>query len=320
MARIPVRLHLPLFLLVFLLAGFWNLEGPAPWWDEGWTLSVARTQVERGAYARLLDGQLAPNGLEAAPPVTELAVLGFRTFGVGLWQGRLPFVVVATAALAMLFLAARRAYDEQVAWGTLVVALLIGEPSLHPLIQGRQVLAELPMLAVLLGAFVVGDLAARRWLWLLLPASLLWGLAAALKTQPLPFMIISLAIGALAALLLRRWRYLAVFAAGLICAVPIRLALLELFYRLVNPPLPIQPVVGLTETMAVVLELSNRLFTLDRWLAFGIPATAGSGAPGAPLSIVRIAPMCLCFAPPWQGSCWPGSHGLYCSPPELLAT
>ena len=50
-----------------LLIGLWNLEGPEFWWDEGWTLSVARNVVERGHYGRLLDGQPAPGGLEASP-------------------------------------------------------------------------------------------------------------------------------------------------------------------------------------------------------------------------------------------------------------
>jgi len=53
-----------------LLIGLWNLEGPEFWWDEGWTLSVARNVVERGHYGRLLDGQPAPGGLEASPVVT----------------------------------------------------------------------------------------------------------------------------------------------------------------------------------------------------------------------------------------------------------
>ena len=56
--------------LALAIAGFWDLGGPMVWWDEGWTLSVARTWVERGHYGRLLDGQFAPPGLEAAFTVT----------------------------------------------------------------------------------------------------------------------------------------------------------------------------------------------------------------------------------------------------------
>jgi hypothetical protein len=42
---------------------------PSLSWDEGWTLSVARNWVERGHYGRLLEGNLAPGGLEAAVTV-----------------------------------------------------------------------------------------------------------------------------------------------------------------------------------------------------------------------------------------------------------
>jgi len=61
------RIVTNIFLATLLvLLGIWNLAGPGMWWDEGWTLSVARNWIERGHYGRLLDGQLAPPGLEAA--------------------------------------------------------------------------------------------------------------------------------------------------------------------------------------------------------------------------------------------------------------
>ena len=34
--------------LLLAIAAFWKLDGANPWWDEGWTLSVARTWAERG--------------------------------------------------------------------------------------------------------------------------------------------------------------------------------------------------------------------------------------------------------------------------------
>src|SRR5215203_4023431 len=84
--------------LSLLALGLWNLAGPALWWDEGWTLSVARTWVERGHYGRLLDGQLAPPGLEASFTVTAPIALCFRLFGVGIWQGRLFGVLCTVGA------------------------------------------------------------------------------------------------------------------------------------------------------------------------------------------------------------------------------
>ena len=43
---------------------------PPLFWDEGWTLSVARNWVELGHYGRLSLGEKAPHGLQAAYPVT----------------------------------------------------------------------------------------------------------------------------------------------------------------------------------------------------------------------------------------------------------
>src|SRR5690349_1051953 len=108
-----------------MLCGLWNLAGPTIGWDEGWTLSVARNWVERGHYGRLLDGQLAPPGLEAAFPVTAPVALSFELFGVGIWQGRLFGVLCTIAALALMYYLALRLYNRSVAIGTLFVLLLL---------------------------------------------------------------------------------------------------------------------------------------------------------------------------------------------------
>src|SRR5262249_46450932 len=135
----------PLVALLFMAAGLWNLDGAAVWWDEGWTLSVARNWVERGHYGRLLGGQLAPPGLQAAFPVTAPIALSMRLFGVGLWQGRLFGVLCLFVALALIYYLALHLYSRPIAFGTLAVLLLTPmHPFLHPLLMGRQVLAEMP--------------------------------------------------------------------------------------------------------------------------------------------------------------------------------
>src|SRR5262249_55217546 len=150
------------------VAGIWNLAGPPMWWDEGWTLSVARNWVERGHYGRLLDGQLSPPGLEAAFPVTAPVALSFRLFGVGIWQGRVVGVVFMIGALALMYMLAHWIYDRRVALGTLFVLLLMPmHPQLHPLIMGRQVLGEMPMFVYLLAGYVCLFVALDRSLWLL---------------------------------------------------------------------------------------------------------------------------------------------------------
>src|SRR5881628_3186587 len=132
--------------LALLAIGLWNLSSPPLWWDEGWTLSVARNWVERGHYGRLLGGDLAPPGLEAAFPVTAPVALSFRLLGVGIWQGRLVGVLFMVATFLMMYYLASRLYNRKVALGTLFVLLLMPmHPDVHPLISGRQVLAEMPM-------------------------------------------------------------------------------------------------------------------------------------------------------------------------------
>jgi hypothetical protein len=58
--------------LTALFASLFRLDSVPPlWWDEGWTLSVARNWLEHGHYGRLLAGDFVPPGLQAAPVVTD---------------------------------------------------------------------------------------------------------------------------------------------------------------------------------------------------------------------------------------------------------
>src|SRR5690349_24967299 len=70
---------------------------PPLWWDEGWTLSVARNWVETGRYMRLLAGYFVPPGLEAAPTLTGSVYVAFQLFGVGVIQGRVVGVLYTVA-------------------------------------------------------------------------------------------------------------------------------------------------------------------------------------------------------------------------------
>src|SRR5437867_2492656 len=144
-----------LLALILLLLGTINLGSVPPlWWDEGWTLTVARTWVERGHYGRLLAGQLVPSGLEAAFPVTAPIALSFRLLGIGVWQGRLVGVFFTLGTLALMYYLARCLYDRSVAIGTLAVLLFLSpDPAIHPILMGRQVLGEMPALFYLLAGY-----------------------------------------------------------------------------------------------------------------------------------------------------------------------
>src|SRR5512147_2266081 len=119
--RASLKLRIIYALPLLLLALTINLAStPAPWWDEGWTMSVARNWVVLGHYGRLLEGQATPRGLEAAFPVTAAVALGFRLFGVGIIQARIVSVIFTLIALALLYKLARRFYNQSIAIATLV--------------------------------------------------------------------------------------------------------------------------------------------------------------------------------------------------------
>ncbi len=265
--------------IVLLLAGLWNLEGPEFWWDEGWTLSVARNFVERGHYGRLLDGQPAPYGLEASPVVTLPVAFMFQVFGIGLWQGRLPGVICAALAVAVVFVLAAQLHDRRIAWGTVAVLLLLpAHPQLNPLLIGRQALGEMPMLLLLAGGYLCLAGALRgRALWIF-PAALLWSLALLAKAQTLPFWAASLAGGTLMALALRQWRAAVLVAAGAVLAYGARPWVMTLVMSPVaGRTLPGVEVSGIYEVTAFVPQYSNRLFALQMLLLGGVPTIAGLG-------------------------------------------
>jgi len=210
--------------IVYLgLCIIWILEGilfldrwPSLWWDEGWTMNVARNWVDFGHYGQMNAGQPAPPGLSAAFPVVMPVALSFKLFGVGTWQARLPGVLFLLASIGLLYYQALRLYNRRAAWAVpLVLLLMSGIGQLHPLPVGRAVLGEMPMLFYLLAGWtcLLGVLSGRTWL--LLPAVLMWGLGIDAKSQALPFWLASLILP-LAVAVWKGWRREALLlAAGL---------------------------------------------------------------------------------------------------------
>lgn len=272
------RLAAALLGLLLLLAGLWRLDDVASWWDEGWTLTVARTWVERGFYGRLLAGQLVAANLQADFSVTAPAALGMWLFGVGMWQGRLFGLLLALAALGMYVHLARRLYGPRAAAAALAVLLLTPvHPQLHALLIGRLALAEMPMLAYLLAGYLCTLWSLERSRWWLLPGALLWGVAINSKGQALPFWLLSLLAPLALCLLGRRWRPAAtlalLLAGGLLAARGLVLARTLL---LAGRSLPPEPLSGLYEVTGLVLAWPARWQALKILLAFGLPAAAGA--------------------------------------------
>jgi 4-amino-4-deoxy-L-arabinose transferase-like glycosyltransferase len=190
---------------------------PPFWWDEGWTLDVAKNWVERGFYGHLLNGEPAPPGLSAAFPTVASIALSFELLGVGVAQARLVGLIYTAGVLIVWYLLTRRLYDQRTAIAALVVLLLLApHPLVHPIYVGRQVLAEMQMMFFLLAGYGLFWLALRRSPWWLAPAIGTWGLALIAKAQTLPFWAVSLSVPLLWAVVQRQRRIVVYLAAALV--------------------------------------------------------------------------------------------------------
>lgn len=270
-----------IFPLALLLVAFglsvWQLEGLPLLWDEGWTLTVARTWVERGFYGRLLLGEPAPPGLEAAFPITASVALAFNLFGVGVWQGRFVGVVYLLIALALMHHLARRVFNRSIANGTLAVLLFMSPHlALHPLFLARLVLAEIPMLCFLLAGYIFFIAALEKSGWRILLAIFSWGVALIAKAQTLPFWLASLGLGLLVTLARRQWRAAIFFALALSGGwFASRLLIIAQEIALRGHTLPPVPIVGLYDVTAFVLDSTVRVNTLTTLFVVGVPLMLG---------------------------------------------
>ena len=257
-----------LFLMVFG-SGLVHLESfPPLWFDEGWTVCVARTWVERGHYGCLLLGEPAAPLLSAHFPVVASVAVSFKLLGIGIWQARVVGLLYTFGAFLLLYAIARRIYNRPVAIGAL--ALLIVVPfkwSIHPLFIGRQVLGEMPMLCFLLAGYAcvlrIDD--NRRWM---AAAVMCWSVAWMAKGQVAPFFIASLAGTALFVGLRGDWgvaRRLALLLGGSWVGYRLLVMMKDLF--LAGHTLPHPPTQGMTEAIALVLVPSIRLDTM--WYMVG---------------------------------------------------
>jgi len=266
--------------LALLLTMTVNLDStPAVWWDEGWTLLVARNWVERGFYGRLLDGQPFPPGLEAAFPTTALVALSFRLLGIGVWQGRLAVGLTMIGAAGILCYLAGRLYNRAVVAGTLVVLLLTPRHwEIHPLLIGRQVLAEGPMVLFVLAGYACFLAAQRRPARFMPAAVFLWGVALVTKAQVLPFWVASLLVPLAAALWRRRWRAAALTGAGILASLTLYWLLPRLQQAILRGhTMPPVTVGGLYEVNALVLDPWIHLHTIRATLLTTLPLLFGLG-------------------------------------------
>jgi hypothetical protein len=159
---------------------------PSTWFDEGSHLHVPKALIQYGVYA-----DTSSEGFRYFGPTTGIGptimlpiALVFKLVGVGLLQARLVITAYFIAALGLFFLLARRMYGAATA--VVALLLLLTSPGVDMLYFGRQVLGEVPALTfLLLGLLLWWSSAERhqRHRWLLLAASLAFGLVALTKNQ-----------------------------------------------------------------------------------------------------------------------------------------
>ncbi len=303
-----------LLILSMLIMGAFELEiTPPPWWDEGWTLCVARQWVETGHYGCLLKGQAAPPLLAGHFPVVASIAAGFRLFGIGIWQARLVELLYAFSALGLLYYLTAELYNRKVAVGTLVLVLFLPAGwEMHPLIIGRQVLGEMPMVCFLLAGFVCLLSVERHRAWWV-GAVGFWGLALFTKLQVRPFWMLSLAVPILLSLWRREWglaKLLGSAAAGS-WAVYILLGWLKSMV-LQGHTMAMPPMKGLLQVSAIVLvpmvRLEALVFTVTHLMpticglayAAGGMVTRWSGQ--APIGLIdAVRTVLLTFSLGWYG-------------------
>ncbi len=176
-----------LFLLLYKLN-----DWPRLFWDEGWTLDAAQNWVNHAHLGHYLDGQPVPPYSPVRFPVVVLVALSMKLFGAGTWQGRLPIAISSLLTLALFFYLGSRIFSRKVTIAALIVLLILTPLELNPIILGRQMFAELPMMLYLFVGYL--------FLWLALTRHPAWGIGAALffgisvhaKLQVPPFWLASI--------------------------------------------------------------------------------------------------------------------------------
>ncbi len=252
---------------------------PAVWWDEGWTLNVARTFVERGVYARLLNGEPAARGLEAAFPFTGLVALSFQMFGIGVGQARGVSVLFTLASLPLLYGLGARLFNRKVGLASLVVLFVFSmHPQTHPLVMGREVLGEPMMLFLLLAGYLGlwSVLRGQSWLFPLVVG--MWAVALITKAQSLPMWTASLCVAFGVALIRKSWRQAAwVAVAGLGAYVLSDWIVRWTFEFVIRQTISGKGVEGLVGALGFVPDLRNRWMAVTTLVEFELPLLVGLG-------------------------------------------
>src|SRR5579859_121183 len=186
---------------------------PAGWHDEGSRTNAARTLAERGVYGTFTtDGFRAFDPYITSGPMDVLAVAAsFKLFGLGVVQGRLGMLPFAFLAVVSLLAIASFIFGPKI--GLLATLTVLAVPAIDGvslLLLGRQVLGEVPSLALILAGLYLwfrSWSAATQWPWTI-SAGLALGLGLLSKTSLALAVLPAIGVVALGRWLTRRSRWI----------------------------------------------------------------------------------------------------------------
>lgn len=191
--HVVVRLLVP---LAALAVAVWLLlerypTYPAFWFDEGYKANAARTLAELGRFASRSAGGLIPYdpGISGGPADIGAMALSFTLFGVQVMAARAPAVCFGLVALVALYGLVGRLHGPRTA--VLTCLWVLAAPPFDGVsfvLLGRQALAEVPALSLLLCGLYVHQRASRRAplrgpVTAALLTGVLWGLAILSRQQ-----------------------------------------------------------------------------------------------------------------------------------------
>ncbi|MBI3631724.1 MAG: glycosyltransferase [Candidatus Staskawiczbacteria bacterium] len=186
------KIFLVVVIVFFLLLVFYGFpDSPAPWFDEGINLGIAKSLVKEGVYnfsigPRQFVEQKYLMMTTGYPLLFPLALV-FKIFGVGLGQAKLVMFVFLGLFVFLFYKLASRLSGKYFALGSL--ALLVTFLPLYG--NGKSVLGEIPGLTYFLGGLWLLDKNKR---WQIFLAGLLISLGAVTKPVYL-LLLVSVAIG-----------------------------------------------------------------------------------------------------------------------------
>lgn len=198
-----------LIALGFLL--FYRLDvSPAPHFDEGAFLKVAKNFALNGVYADYsYDGDRYTGAVVSTGPTVILPIAAvFKLTGVTILGGRVVAVTYACLMLAALYFVAERLVDRRLAFAAVVLAIIT--PNLNFVEFSRTVMGELPGMFFMFTGLLLWFVAAKRGIWFEVLAGVFFGLACVTKNQYAMFILPGIGISFLLNLVYyrrRAWHY-----------------------------------------------------------------------------------------------------------------